>query len=189
MNKPRDENYCTEKKTIKFFTCLLWFYWLTFKCTLFYFTVSMETTVGAGLGMCVLVIIFFLYMNRKWCFSHSSNNKFICCDEKSLGSKTIHSFSKLIETLFTSKKYLNLLGIFMSSHLFTKYQISMTFQKKELKEKKIVYMCNYLWKSRKDQSIFNGAFVSFIIYNARVRRVDSLSWFLFSLRILEFLIS
>lgn len=54
--------------------------------------VSMETTVGAGLGMCVLVIIFFLYMNRKWCFSSSSGN-FPCCDE-SLSSKTIHSFSK-----------------------------------------------------------------------------------------------
>jgi hypothetical protein len=54
--------------------------------------VSMETTVGAGLGLCVLVIIFFLYMNRKWCFSSSSGN-FPCCDE-SLSSKTIHSFSE-----------------------------------------------------------------------------------------------
>ncbi|CRK88504.1 CLUMA_CG002261, isoform A [Clunio marinus] len=54
--------------------------------------VSMETTVfGAGLGMCVLVVIFFLYMNRKWCFSHTSGS-FPCCDEKSLSTKTIHSF-------------------------------------------------------------------------------------------------
>lgn len=54
--------------------------------------VSMETTVfGAGLGMCVLVVVFFLYMNRKWCFSNTSGN-FPCCDEKSLTTKTIHSF-------------------------------------------------------------------------------------------------
>lgn len=54
----------------------------------------METTVfGAGLGMCVLVVVFFLYMNRKWCFSNTSGN-FPCCDEKSLSTKTIHSFSK-----------------------------------------------------------------------------------------------
>lgn len=58
------------------------------------FAVSMETTVfGAGLGMCVLVVVFFLYMNRKWCFSNTSGN-FPCCDEKSLSTKTIHSFSK-----------------------------------------------------------------------------------------------
>lgn len=58
------------------------------------FSVSMETTVfGAGLGMCVLVVVFFLYMNRKWCFSNTSGN-FPCCDEKSLSTKTIHSFSK-----------------------------------------------------------------------------------------------
>lgn len=57
-------------------------------------SVSMETTVfGAGLGMCVLVVVFFLYMNRKWCFSNTSGN-FSCCDEKSLSTKTIHSFSK-----------------------------------------------------------------------------------------------
>lgn len=55
--------------------------------------VSMETTVfGAGLGMCALVVVFFLYMNRKWCFSTSGN--FPCCDEKSLSTKTIQSFSK-----------------------------------------------------------------------------------------------
>lgn len=54
--------------------------------------VSIETTVfGAGLGMCVLVVVFFLYMNRKWCFSTSGN--FPCCDEK-LATKTIHSFSE-----------------------------------------------------------------------------------------------
>lgn len=53
----------------------------------------METTVfGAGLGMCALVVVFFLYMNRKWCFSTSGN--FPCCDEKSLSTKTIQSFSK-----------------------------------------------------------------------------------------------
>lgn len=57
----------------------------------------METTVfGAGLGMCVLVVVFFLYMNRKWCFSNTSGN-FPCCDEKSLSTKTIHSFSEYAE--------------------------------------------------------------------------------------------
>lgn len=56
--------------------------------------VSMETTVfGAGFSLCVLVVVFFLYMNRKWCFSNTSGN-FPCCDEKSLSTKTIHSFSK-----------------------------------------------------------------------------------------------
>lgn len=55
----------------------------------------METTFGAGLGMCVLVVIFFLYMNRKWCFSNTSGN-FPCCDEKALSTKTIHSFSKYL---------------------------------------------------------------------------------------------
>lgn len=63
------------------------------------FAVSMETTVGAGLGMCVLVVIFFLYMNRKWCFSSTSGN-FPCCDEKSLSTKTIHSFSEYFSPLF-----------------------------------------------------------------------------------------
>lgn len=58
----------------------------------------METTVfGAGLGMCALVVVFFLYMNRKWCFSTSGN--FPCCDEKSLSTKTIQSFSKYFNTL------------------------------------------------------------------------------------------
>ncbi|KAL7021944.1 hypothetical protein ACKWTF_012080 [Chironomus riparius] len=51
--------------------------------------VSLETTVGAGLGMCVLVVIFFLYINRKWCFNNSTILP--CCDEKTLSTKTIYN--------------------------------------------------------------------------------------------------
>ncbi|CAO1430837.1 unnamed protein product [Diamesa serratosioi] len=56
--------------------------------------VSMETTTffGAGLGFMVIVVVFFLYMNRKWCFSNSSGNFPCCDDEKFLSTKTIHSF-------------------------------------------------------------------------------------------------
>lgn len=81
--------YTTSWKELYHFTIFL-------RQLLIPFTVSMETTVfGAGLGMCVLVVVFFLYMNRKWCFSNTSGN-FPCCDEKSLSTKTIHSFSEYI---------------------------------------------------------------------------------------------
>lgn len=65
------------------------------------FAVSMETTTffGAGLGFMVIVVVFFLYMNRKWCFSNSTGNFPCCDDEKFLSTKTIHSFSKYLRML------------------------------------------------------------------------------------------
>lgn len=54
----------------------------------------METTtfVGALIGFVALLLVFFLYINRKLCFN--SNGNFPCCDENTLPSKYIHKMGK-----------------------------------------------------------------------------------------------
>ncbi|XP_065077435.1 synaptotagmin-14 isoform X2 [Ochlerotatus camptorhynchus] len=51
----------------------------------------METTtfLGAALGFIALMLVLFLYINRKWCFA--TPGSFICCDENTLPAKTVHT--------------------------------------------------------------------------------------------------
>lgn len=50
------------------------------------------TFLGALLGFIALLLVMFLYMHRKWCFS--SHGGFPCCDENALPSKYIHKMGK-----------------------------------------------------------------------------------------------
>lgn len=54
----------------------------------------METTtfLGAALGFIALMLVLFLYINRKWCFA--TPGSFICCDENTLPAKTVHTIRK-----------------------------------------------------------------------------------------------
>ncbi|XP_055600336.1 uncharacterized protein LOC129749392 [Uranotaenia lowii] len=56
-----------------------------------YMNVSMETTtvLGAALGFIALMLVLFLYINRKWCFA--TPGTFLCCDENTLPAKTVHT--------------------------------------------------------------------------------------------------
>ncbi|EAT43003.1 AAEL005519-PA [Aedes aegypti] len=56
-----------------------------------YLNVPMETTtfLGAALGFIALLLVLFLYINRKWCFA--TPGSFICCDENTLPAKTVHT--------------------------------------------------------------------------------------------------
>ncbi|XP_055539893.1 synaptotagmin-16 [Wyeomyia smithii] len=56
-----------------------------------YLNVSMETTtfLGAALGFVALLLVLFLYINRKWCFA--TPGSFPCCDENTLSAKTVHT--------------------------------------------------------------------------------------------------
>lgn len=58
------------------------------------FPVTMENTTifGAIFGLMALMLVFFLYINRKWCFN--STPGFPCCDESSLPSKYVHKMGK-----------------------------------------------------------------------------------------------
>ncbi|EDS38894.1 synaptotagmin-14 [Culex quinquefasciatus] len=51
----------------------------------------METTtfLGAALGFIALLLVLFLYINRKWCFA--TPGSFPCCDELTLPAKTVHT--------------------------------------------------------------------------------------------------
>lgn len=50
------------------------------------------TILGALFGLVTLMLVFFLYINRKWCFN--STPGFPCCDENSLPSKYVHKMGK-----------------------------------------------------------------------------------------------
>lgn len=50
------------------------------------------TIIGAIFGLVALMLVFLLYVNRKWCF-HSTPG-FPCCDENSLPSKYVHKLGK-----------------------------------------------------------------------------------------------
>lgn len=54
----------------------------------------METTtfLGAALGFIALLLVLFLYINRKWCFA--TPGSFPCCDELTLPAKTVHTIRK-----------------------------------------------------------------------------------------------
>ncbi|XP_029718298.2 synaptotagmin-14-like [Aedes albopictus] len=56
-----------------------------------YLNVPMETTtfLGAALGFIALLLVLFLYINRKWCFA--TPGSFNCCDENTLPAKTVHT--------------------------------------------------------------------------------------------------
>lgn len=55
------------------------------------------TILGAILGLVALMLVFLLYVNRRWCF-HTTPS-FACCDENSLPSKYVHKMGKLIHML------------------------------------------------------------------------------------------
>lgn len=46
------------------------------------------TFIGAILGFVALILVFFLYINQKWCFNTTAGIS--CCDENALPSKYIH---------------------------------------------------------------------------------------------------
>lgn len=50
------------------------------------------TMLGAIFGLVALMLVFFLYVNRKWCFN--STPGFPCCDENSLPSKYVHKMGE-----------------------------------------------------------------------------------------------
>lgn len=50
------------------------------------------TILGAIFGLVALVLVFLLYVNRKWCFRTTSG--FPCCDENSLPSKYVQKIGK-----------------------------------------------------------------------------------------------
>ncbi|XP_058444591.1 synaptotagmin-14 isoform X2 [Malaya genurostris] len=56
-----------------------------------YLNVSMETTtfLGAAFGFVALLLVLFLYINRKWCFA--TPGSFSCCDENALSAKAVHT--------------------------------------------------------------------------------------------------
>ncbi|XP_058832479.1 synaptotagmin-16 isoform X2 [Topomyia yanbarensis] len=56
-----------------------------------YLNVSMETTtfLGAAFGFVALLLVLFLYINRKWCFA--TPGSFPCCDENALSAKAVHT--------------------------------------------------------------------------------------------------
>lgn len=61
-----------------------------------FFAVPMEITtfLGAAFAFIALGLVFFLYINRKWCFKPPKGS-FSSCDESLLAStKTLHNFSK-----------------------------------------------------------------------------------------------
>lgn len=62
----------------------------------FSLAVPMEITtfLGAAFAFIALGLVFFLYINRKWCFKPPKGS-FSSCDESLLAStKTLHNFSK-----------------------------------------------------------------------------------------------
>lgn len=65
----------------------------------FFFLVAMESTtiLGAILGLVVLILVFLLYVNRRWCFH--TTPAFACCDENSLPSKYVHKMGKSFDKL------------------------------------------------------------------------------------------
>lgn len=73
--------------------------YIKFHCFYFFFpfiSVPMEITtfLGAAFAFIALGLVFFLYINRKWCFKPPKGS-FSSCDESLLAStKTIHNFSK-----------------------------------------------------------------------------------------------
>lgn len=69
-----------------------------------FLTVTMESTtiLGAIFGLVALMLVFFLYINRKWCFN--STPGFPCCDETSLPSKYVHKMGKYNTYVKNKKK-------------------------------------------------------------------------------------
>lgn len=55
------------------------------------------TILGAIFGLVALMLVFLLYVNRRWCFH--TTPAFACCDENSLPSKYVHKMGKLLSTL------------------------------------------------------------------------------------------
>lgn len=53
------------------------------------------TFLGAFFGLAALMLVLFLYINRKWCFN-STHGFASCCDENGLPSKYIHKMGKFL---------------------------------------------------------------------------------------------
>ncbi|XP_055856113.1 uncharacterized protein LOC129919284 [Episyrphus balteatus] len=51
------------------------------------------TLVGALFGLVALMLVFFLFINRKWCF-HASSHAFPCCDDNNISSKYVQKLSR-----------------------------------------------------------------------------------------------
>lgn len=51
------------------------------------------TILGAIFGLAALMLVFLLYVNRKWCFRSTSG--FSCCDENSLPAKYVQKIGKI----------------------------------------------------------------------------------------------
>ncbi|XP_061401821.1 synaptotagmin-14 [Musca vetustissima] len=55
-------------------------------------TVEITTVLSAVFGVVALMLLFFLYVNRKWCFH--ARRGLHCCDEKHLASKCVQKLSR-----------------------------------------------------------------------------------------------
>uniref|UniRef100_A0A1I8Q2V0 C2 domain-containing protein n=2 Tax=Stomoxys calcitrans TaxID=35570 RepID=A0A1I8Q2V0_STOCA len=55
-------------------------------------TVEITTVLSAVFGVIALMLLFFLYVNRKWCFH--ARRGLHCCDEKHLASKCVQKLSR-----------------------------------------------------------------------------------------------
>ncbi|KAM7360109.1 synaptotagmin 14 isoform 1-T2 [Cochliomyia hominivorax] len=55
-------------------------------------TVEITTVLSALFGVIALMLLFFLYVNRKWCFH--TRRGLHCCDEKHLASKCVQKLSR-----------------------------------------------------------------------------------------------
>lgn len=72
-------------------------------CTVLYCfigTVEITTVLSALFGVIALMLLFFLYVNRKWCFH--ARRGIHCCDEKHLASKCVQKLCKSlkVKTIF-----------------------------------------------------------------------------------------
>ncbi|XP_055906060.1 synaptotagmin-14 [Eupeodes corollae] len=56
-------------------------------------SVEATTLVGALFGLVALMLVFFLFINRKWCF-HASTHSFPCCDDNGISSKYVQKISR-----------------------------------------------------------------------------------------------
>lgn len=83
---------------------------ISFLCIL---SVAMESTtiLGAILGIVALMLVFLLYVNRRWCFH--TTPAFSCCDENSLPSKYVHKMGMLCALLYRGTMYYIFLDIIM----------------------------------------------------------------------------
>lgn len=77
------------------------------------------TILGAIFGLVALMLVFFLYINRKWCFN--STPGFPCCDETSLPSKYVHKMGKCVIAQNEKLFYSSVRDAFASRHSTTYY--------------------------------------------------------------------